>query len=63
MLVGIDADVLPDEVERYTAIKKAAIAEGKTQPWAYQEAKTPYLIELTERIEFESASEKISDDE
>jgi GrpB-like predicted nucleotidyltransferase (UPF0157 family) len=40
----------PQEVERYAAIKRAAIAEGKTQPWVYQQAKTPYLVELAKRI-------------
>jgi GrpB-like predicted nucleotidyltransferase (UPF0157 family) len=40
----------PQEVERYAAIKRAAIAEGKTQPWTYQQAKGPYLVELAERI-------------
>ena len=40
----------PEEVERYAAIKRAAIAEGKTQPWTYQQAKTPYLVELAQSI-------------
>jgi GrpB-like predicted nucleotidyltransferase (UPF0157 family) len=43
----------PEEIERYAAVKKAAIAEGKTQPWSYQQAKTPYLIELEQRIQAE----------
>ena len=46
----------PEEIARYAAIKKAAIAEGKTQPWSYQQAKTPYLVELEQRIERESAT-------
>jgi GrpB-like predicted nucleotidyltransferase (UPF0157 family) len=45
----------PEEVDRYDAIKRAAVAEGKTAPWTYQQAKTPYLVELTERIDRESA--------
>jgi len=47
----------PEEVERYAAIKRAAIAEGKTQPWTYQQAKTPYLVELAQRIASGSDSE------
>ena len=47
----------PEEVERYAAIKRAAIAEGKTQPWTYQQAKTPYLVELAQRIASSSDSE------
>jgi GrpB-like predicted nucleotidyltransferase (UPF0157 family) len=43
----------PDEIERYAAIKKAAIADGKSQPWSYQQAKTPYLVELTNRMDLE----------
>ena len=46
----------PEEVEQYAAIKKGAIADGKTQPWSYQQAKTPYLVELEQRIERESAT-------
>jgi len=46
----------PEEVERYAAIKRAAIAEGNTQPWTYQQAKTPYLVELAERIANSSGS-------
>lgn len=40
----------PEEVERYAQVKQAAIAAGKTNPGAYQQAKTPYLIELAQRI-------------
>ncbi len=47
----------PVEVERYAAIKGAAIAEGKTEPWTYQRAKTPYLIELAQRIAHTSDTE------
>ena len=47
----------PEEIGRYAAIKKAAIAAGKTQPWSYQRAKTPYLIELAERIDQEAREE------
>jgi hypothetical protein len=39
-----------EEIERYSAIKRAAIAEGKTQPWTYHEAKNPSLVEVAERI-------------
>jgi GrpB-like predicted nucleotidyltransferase (UPF0157 family) len=46
----------PEEIEQYAAIKKAAIADGKTQPWSYQQAKTPYLIKLEQRIDRESAN-------
>jgi GrpB-like predicted nucleotidyltransferase (UPF0157 family) len=47
----------PEEVERYAAIKSAAIAKGKTQPWTYQQAKTPYLVELAHRIAGSSDTE------
>jgi GrpB-like predicted nucleotidyltransferase (UPF0157 family) len=43
----------PEEIEPYAGVKKAAIANGKTQPWTYQQAKTPYLIELERRIQRE----------
>jgi GrpB-like predicted nucleotidyltransferase (UPF0157 family) len=45
----------PDEVARYATVKKAAIAQGNTEPWSYQQAKAPYLVELAERIEQEAA--------
>jgi GrpB-like predicted nucleotidyltransferase (UPF0157 family) len=45
----------PEEIERYAAIKQAAIAAGHTQPWSYQQAKTPYLVELAQRIEQDAA--------
>jgi GrpB-like predicted nucleotidyltransferase (UPF0157 family) len=41
----------PEQVERYAEVKRAALAEGKSEPWAYQEAKTPYLVELAEQIQ------------
>ncbi len=44
----------PEQIEQYAQIKKAAIAAGKTQPWSYQQAKTPYLEELWRRIEASS---------
>jgi GrpB-like predicted nucleotidyltransferase (UPF0157 family) len=46
---------LPEDIERYTATKKTAIADGKTEPWRYQEAKTPYVVELERRIEREAS--------
>ena len=46
----------PEEVERYAARKQAAIAAGQTAPWSYQQAKTPYLLELAQRIEREAAT-------
>jgi GrpB-like predicted nucleotidyltransferase (UPF0157 family) len=46
---------LPENIERYTATKKTAIADGKTEPWRYQEAKTPYVVELERRIEREAS--------
>ena len=41
----------PDQVGRYAEVKRGALAEGHTDPWAYQEAKTPYLVELAQQIE------------
>jgi len=41
----------PEEIERYADVKRAAIAAGDTHPRAYQQAKTPFLIELAQRIE------------
>ena len=40
----------PDEAHRYAAIKRKAIAEGRTAPWDYQQAKTPYLQDLARRL-------------
>ncbi len=39
-----------EEIERYQGVKRAAIAAGQTHPWSYQQAKTPYLRELSRRI-------------
>jgi GrpB-like predicted nucleotidyltransferase (UPF0157 family) len=44
----------PEEVERYATVKHAAIAEGHTEPWRYQQAKEPYLVELAARMEQEA---------
>ena len=41
----------PADVERYANVKRVALAEGRTEPAAYQDAKTPYLIELAQRIQ------------
>ncbi len=41
----------PSEVARYAAVKRRALDEGHTSPWAYQEAKTPYLEELASQQE------------
>ena len=40
----------PEEVQRYADVKKQAIAEGKTHPWIYQQAKTPYLESLVTKM-------------
>ena len=40
----------PEEVQHYSDVKKRAIAEGKTNPWVYQQAKTPYLESLVTKI-------------
>jgi GrpB-like predicted nucleotidyltransferase (UPF0157 family) len=45
----------PEEVDRYGTIKRDAIAKGKTDPSTYQQAKTPYLLELAQRIDREVA--------
>ena len=41
----------PEQVERYAQVKRAALASGHTDAWAYQEAKTPYLVELARMVE------------
>ena len=43
--------VHPDEVFRYEAAKREALAAGDTAPWEYQQAKTPYLEALARRAE------------
>jgi GrpB-like predicted nucleotidyltransferase (UPF0157 family) len=40
----------PEEVQHYADVKKRAIAEGKTNGWTYQQAKTPYLESLVTRM-------------
>lgn len=40
----------PEEVQDYADVKKRAIAEGKTHPWGYQQAKTPYLESLVTKV-------------
>jgi GrpB-like predicted nucleotidyltransferase (UPF0157 family) len=40
----------PEEAQRYAEVKKRAIAEGKTDPASYQQAKTPYLEDLVKRL-------------
>jgi GrpB-like predicted nucleotidyltransferase (UPF0157 family) len=39
----------PAEAARYAEVKRAALAAGHTSPWAYQQAKTPYLEALAEQ--------------
>lgn len=39
----------PAEAARYAEVKRAALAAGHNSPWAYQQAKTPYLESLAER--------------
>lgn len=39
----------PEEMQRYAAVKRGAIAAGQTTPWVYQQAKTPYLQALAAR--------------
>ena len=41
----------PEEVARYAEVKRAAIGSGHTDPRSYQQAKTPYLEELAQRLE------------
>lgn len=41
----------PEEIQNYAEVKQKAIADGKTNGWSYQQAKTPYLEELVKRIE------------
>jgi hypothetical protein len=36
-------------------VKRAALAEGHTDPWAYHEAKTPYLVQLARIVAAEDA--------
>ena len=40
----------PEEIQHYTDVKKQAIAEGKTNGWTYQQAKTPYLESLVTKM-------------
>lgn len=40
----------PEEVQDYAEVKRRAIAEGKTDPGSYQQAKTPYLESLVKRL-------------
>jgi len=40
----------PEEVQRYIAVKKQALASGWTEPGSYQQAKTPYLVHLAQKI-------------
>lgn len=41
----------PEEVQRYAEVKRRAIAEGKTDAGSYQQAKTPYLESLLQRMQ------------
>ncbi len=41
----------PGEARRYEAVKRKALADGRTAPWDYQQAKTPYLQGLATRVE------------
>ena len=41
----------PEQIERYAQVKRDALARGRTDAWAYQEAKTPYLVELARMME------------
>lgn len=40
----------PEEIQHYVEVKKKAIAEGKTDGWSYQQAKSPYLEGLIKRM-------------
>lgn len=40
----------PEEVKNYEQVKKSAISSGKSDPRSYQDAKTPFLEELSKRI-------------
>jgi GrpB-like predicted nucleotidyltransferase (UPF0157 family) len=40
----------PDEADRYAQVKRTALADGHVQPWAYQQAKTPYLEQLAQQL-------------
>ena len=40
----------PQAVERYAEVKRATLAEGHTDPRAYQEAKTPFLVQLMQHL-------------
>jgi GrpB-like predicted nucleotidyltransferase (UPF0157 family) len=39
-----------DEANRYAQVKRAALAAGHVDPWAYQQAKTPYLNQLARQL-------------
>jgi GrpB-like predicted nucleotidyltransferase (UPF0157 family) len=41
----------PDAVEGYAEVKRAALAAGSTDAVAYQEAKTPFLVQLAQDIQ------------
>jgi GrpB-like predicted nucleotidyltransferase (UPF0157 family) len=40
----------PDEAHSYAEVKRRIIAEGNSAPWAYQQAKAPYLEDLARRV-------------
>ena len=40
----------PEEIQNYAEVKKKALAEGKTDGWSYQQAKTPYLESLVHKM-------------
>ncbi len=40
----------PGEADRYAQLKRTAIADGHTQPWSYQQAKTPYLQQVARQL-------------
>jgi len=40
----------PEEIQNYVDVKKKAIADGKTDGWSYQQAKTPYLESLANKM-------------
>ncbi|GAC1571519.1 MAG: hypothetical protein NVS3B18_04690 [Candidatus Dormibacteria bacterium] len=48
----------PDEASRYATVKRDALASGRTTPWDYQKAKTPYLQSIASQIESEQARER-----
>ncbi|MHB8504449.1 MAG: GrpB family protein [Acidimicrobiales bacterium] len=46
------------EADRYAQVKRAALSAGHVQPWAYQQAKTPYLDRLSRKLDQEVDKER-----